>query len=75
MSAGDRTLWSELKALYTQLNTEREKFSMEKEKMEIEHKHQLELKQKEMENQVGADLFATMTKEYTYSYAIRNCKK
>lgn len=28
MSAGDRTLWSELKALYTQLNTEREKFSM-----------------------------------------------
>ena len=28
MSAGDRTLWSELKALYTQLNTEREKFSI-----------------------------------------------
>ena len=28
MSTGDKTLWSELKALYTQLNTEREKFSI-----------------------------------------------
>lgn len=37
--------------------------------MEIEHKHQLELKQKEMENQVGADLFATMAKEYMRSPA------
>ena len=47
--------------------------------MEIEHKHQLELNQKEMENQVGADLFATMTKEYMRSPAgqaqIRNTGK
>lgn len=61
------------------IEKEREKFSMEKEKMEIEHKHQLELKQKEMENQVGADLFATMTKEYMRSSAgqaqIRNTGK
>lgn len=61
------------------IEKEREKFSMEKEKMEVEHKHQLELKQKEMENQVGADLFATMAKEYMRSPAgqaqIRNTGK
>ena len=68
------------KIRFTQnIEKEREKFSMEKEKMEIEHKHQLELNQKEMENQVGADLFATMTKEYVRSPAgqaqIRNTGK
>ncbi len=51
------------------IEKEREKFAMEKEKMEIEHKHQLELKQKEMENQLGTDLIATMTKEYMRSPA------
>lgn len=51
------------------IEKEREKFAMEKEKMEIEHKHQLELKQKEMENQLGANLIATMAKEYMRSPA------
>ena len=37
--------------------------------MEIEHQYQLELKQKEMENQLGTDLIATMTKEYMRSPA------
>ena len=49
------------------IEKEREKFAMEKEKLEIEHKHQLELKQKEMENQLGTDFIATMTKEYMRS--------
>ena len=51
------------------IEKEREKFAMEKEKMEIEHQYQLELKQKEMENQLGTDLIATMTKEYMRSPA------
>ena len=49
------------------IEKERERFAMEKEKIEIEHKHQLELKQKEMENQLGTDLIATITKEYVHS--------
>ena len=53
------------------IEKEREKFAMEKEKLEIEHRHQLELKQKEMENQLGTDLIATMTKEYMRSPAGR----
>ena len=51
------------------IEKEREKFTMEKERIEIEHKHQLELKQKEMENQLGTDFIATMTKEYVRSPA------
>lgn len=52
-----------------ELEKEREKFAMEKERLEIEHKHQMELTQKEMENQLGTDLLATMTKEYIRSPA------
>lgn len=51
------------------IEKEREKFAMEKERMELEHKHQLELKEKEMENQVGADLFSAVAKEYMRSPA------
>lgn len=51
------------------IEKERIKFAMEKEKIEIEYKHQLELKQKEMENQLGTNLVATMTKEYMRSPA------
>lgn len=39
------------------------------EKMKLEHEYQLKLKQKEMENQLGADLISTMTKEYIRSPA------
>ena len=46
------------------IEKEREKFAMEKEKMELEHRHQLELMQKEMENNLGAELLSTLTKEY-----------
>ena len=49
------------------IEKERERFAMEKEKMEIEHKYQIELKSKEMENQLGADLFATITKGFMNS--------
>ena len=51
------------------IEKEREKFAMEKERMEIEHRHQLELKQKEMENQLGTDIFSTVTKAYIQSPA------
>lgn len=51
------------------IEKEREKFAMEKERIELEHKHQLELKEKEMENQLGADLLSTVTKEYMRSPA------
>ena len=51
------------------IEKEREKFALEKEKMELEHKHQLELKQKEMENQLGTDIFSTVTKAYIQSPA------
>ena len=53
------------------IEKDREKFTMEKEKLEIEHRHQLELKQKEMENQLGTDIFSTITKEYMRSSAGR----
>ena len=51
------------------LEKEREKLAMEKEKMELEFKYQSELKKQEVENQVGADLIATVTKEYMRSAA------
>ena len=51
------------------IERERELFAMEKERMELEHKYQIESKQKELENQMGADLISTMTKEYMRSPA------
>lgn len=51
------------------IEKEREMFAMQKERMELEHKYQLELKQKELENQVGADILSTATKEYIRSPA------
>ena len=51
------------------IEKEREKFAMEKERMEIEYKYQLQLKGKEIENQLGADMVSTVTKEYMRSPA------
>ena len=45
------------------LESEREKFAMEKEKMEIEHHYQLELLQKESENALGASVTNTLISE------------
>lgn len=71
--AARRQSKADIEKLQTQhkldIKKEREMFAMEKEKIELEHRHQLELKEKEMENQLGADLITTMTKEYMRSPA------
>ena len=51
------------------IEKEREKFAMEKEKMKIEYEYQLALKDKERQDQLGADLISTVTKEYLRSPA------
>ena len=81
--AARRQSKADIEKLQTQhkldIEKEREMFAMEKERIELEHKHQLELKEKEMENQLGVDLLATMTKEYIRSPAgqaqMRNANK